>query len=58
MTLSERQDKERNNLINRICEMSEDITLLSAIKIMAVACALKWVTTNPEAYFENLDKKE
>lgn len=38
--------------------MSEDINLPSAIKINAMACALKWVTADPETYFENLDKEE
>lgn len=58
MTLSERQDKERKALINEICEVAEDKTIASLLRLKSLAKALKQVSTDPKTYFENLDKEE
>lgn len=55
MTLSERQDKERKALIEEIIDLVDE---QNEGRIYDLAYALKWVTTDPKTYFDNLDKEE
>ncbi len=55
MTLLQRQDKERKALIEEIIEHADD---WDSEYIVSLAKSLKQVTTSPEEYFKNLDKKE